>query len=85
MITNYYGTVVEGSADLQTSIAGTEIIPTGDRFYNFALQNDQIMHISINNGSYIYVRANQGIQVDVVSSCKIQESGVTYNWLAVRA
>lgn len=84
MINNYYGTVIKGSPSLQTSVANQEIVPTGVTLYNFNLMNDQICNISINGSDYIYVRANQGIIIDKITSCKIQQNGVTFNWISVQ-
>jgi hypothetical protein len=85
MITNYRGTNIQGSADLQTSTAATEILPTGVKFVNFEMYNDAICHVSINGSDYIYLRANQGIQIDLINSFKIEEDGITFNWIGVEA
>lgn len=83
MITNYYGTIVVGSSELETSVANQEIVPNGKKLYNFELFNDQSCTMSINNGAPIFIRANQGIKVAVLNSCKINESSITYNWIGV--
>lgn len=83
IITNYYGTVVKGSSELETSIAEQEILPNGLRFANFEITNDQICTISINGGDYIYLRANQGLSIPVCNSCKIKENDITYNWTGI--
>lgn len=85
MINGYMGTNIEGSPDLQTSVADAEILTSGNRYYNFSLLNYSDCHISINGSSYIFIKANQGIQIDVINSCKIQESSINFNWIAVRA
>jgi hypothetical protein len=82
MINNYRGKVFDGSSDLQTSVADQEIIPNGNTYVNFSLQNDQNCHIIINSGDSIFIRASQGIFVDVISSCKIVEDNITFNWFA---
>lgn len=82
MINNYTGTVIVGSPTLQTSVAGQEIIESP--VFNFDILNDQDCHMSFNGGAYIFVRANQGFQIDVVSSCIIQETGITFNYIGVR-
>jgi hypothetical protein len=83
MITNYKGTSILGSSALQTSVANQEIIPANKSLVNFELVNDQICTISINGGTAIYIRANQGILIDVIKSCKIVEAGITFNWIGV--
>lgn len=80
MITNYKGTVLLGSSDLQTSVANEEIIDANTRVINFQLQNNTECHISINGCSPKYFRANQGITFPIVSSCKIIEDGIVFNW-----
>ena len=72
-----------GSAALETSVAAQEIIPTIQYgvIYDFEMLNDQACHISVNGGSYIYLRAEQGIQLDMVTSLKIQENNITFNWV----
>jgi hypothetical protein len=74
-----------GSANLQTSVAGQEILPEGMRLFDFKLTNDQICHVSINGGDYIYLRANQGISTTLTYSVKIQEAGITFNWIGLRS
>lgn len=81
MIVNEYSTIILGSSDLETSVAEEEIVPSSKRLVNFQLINDQNCHISLNGGGYIFVRANQGINIPVVYSCKIQEDNITYNWI----
>ncbi len=81
---DYNGTVVLGSSALQTSVAEQEICADGVGYINFSLLNDYDCHISFNGGDYIYLRALQGIQLDVVNSCKILEDGITYNFVGVK-
>jgi hypothetical protein len=81
---NYKGTIVEGSAAILTSVGETEILPTGKHFINFQLLNDQACTIAINNGTPIYVRALQGISIDVALSVKIQQDNITFNWIGTR-
>lgn len=83
MSVNYLGTVVCGSADLQTSTAGAEILD--GKYVNFQLYNDGDCHIKVNDGAYIFIRALQGIAVDYANSIKIEESGKTFNWIGVKA
>lgn len=83
-INNYLGTAILGSPSLQTSVANQEIIPANTKLVNFNLSNDQACTISINGGTAVYFRANQGISVDVINSCKIIENGITFNWIGVK-
>lgn len=69
-----------GSSDLQTSVANTEIIPTGKTINEFSLTIDANCHIIFNGGSAIYYRANTTLQYDSVFSVKIVENGITFNW-----
>lgn len=79
----YQGTVVCGSAELQTSVAGAEVLDS--KYVNFELYNDADCHIKVNGGAYIFVRALQGISIDIANSVKFQEDGKTFNWIGVRA
>ena len=83
MITNYYGTKVLGSTALQTSTADLEILPANTALINFELMNDQLCTIAVNGGTPIYLRALQGIHIDVANSIKIHEAGITFNWIGV--
>jgi hypothetical protein len=85
LIINYKGTNIQGSADLQTSVAEEEIIPTGIKYVNFEMLNDSACHVSINGSEYIYIRANQGIAIDFISSLKIEENSISFNWIGVMA
>lgn len=81
-----------GSSNLQTSVANEEIIPSppqGQYRYNcytFSFMNDQACSVVINNSSSIYLRANQGFNMDEndapIISFKIVENGITFNWIA---
>lgn len=73
------GREIIGSPSLQTSLAGVEIVP--QTLYRFELQNDQDCHIAFNGGAYIFLRAGQGVDIDIVDSCKIQEAGITFNFI----
>jgi len=81
---NYKGTVVFGSTSLQTSVAEQEICSPQTSYIDFCILNDQDCHMSFNGGDYIFVRASQGVQLNVVNSCKIQESGITYNFIGMK-
>ena len=82
----YYSISVNGSSDLQTSVAGEEILD-GKNYVNFQILNDQDCHIKINNKNYIFLRANQGYQSisGSVFSCKIEENSITFNWIGDEA
>lgn len=85
MITNYYGSMVLGSEDIEISVAGAEIIPEGSgRVINFQLLNDDDCHININNSGYKFIRAGQGVAIPVVKSVKIQEAGIEFNWIGIK-
>ena len=85
MIVNNYNSKVEGSEDIETSVAGEEIIPSGvGRILNFELLNDNECHININGSGYKIIRAGQGVAIPVVKSVKIEENGITYNWIGIK-
>lgn len=85
MIVNYKGTKIYGSANLQTSVAGEEIIPSGIGIMNFQLINNADCHVSLNGGDYIYIPKSLGLNIPVVNSCKIQENGVQFSWIGMGA
>jgi hypothetical protein len=81
-----------GSSSLQISVANAEILPSSPsnwttpyNFYKFSFKNDQDCHIIINGGNQIFIRANQGFEMneidDTITSFKIVESGITFNWI----
>ena len=82
-----------GSAALETSVAGAEIIPAVPltwvnayySFNKFEFVNDQICTIKVNGGDPIYLRANQGFKTEKgdiqVTSFKVVEANITYNWI----
>ncbi|MCP1459664.1 hypothetical protein J3D57_001634 [Bacillus amyloliquefaciens] len=81
-----------GSSMLEKSKPNHEVIPSPPAtwtikysFYKFSFSNDQECHVSINGGDPIYLRAGQGFQMDAhdspITSFKISESGITYNFL----
>jgi hypothetical protein len=73
-----------GSNAIHTSVAKAEIVPSGTTISDFQLLNDQACTVRINNGPVIYLRALQGLSLGFVSSLKIQEGGITYNWIGSR-
>ena len=76
----YYGSKVLGSGDILTSVAGAEILTEGS-VRGFELVNDQPCTISINGGDPIHFRALQGVALELAHSVKIQENGITFNWI----
>jgi hypothetical protein len=92
---NPKGAGIIGSDVIKTSVAGAEIIPDaiatkgwteGYELKQFSLLNNQACTISINGTTAIYLSAGQGINIDnslLVTSVKIIESGITYNWIGV--
>ncbi len=81
-----------GSAALETSVANAEIVPSAPAdwtddlytFYKFDFYNDQDCTVKINGGNAIFLRAGQGFNSDVtdadITSFKIVENNITYNW-----
>lgn len=81
-----------GSESLQTSVANQEILPPSPsnwtydrRFKSISLFNDQACRIIINNEKPIYLREGQGFNADwsstPITSIKIVEDGITFNWI----
>jgi hypothetical protein len=74
-----------GSSDIETSIADTEVIPSGKTLYKFSMKILQEAHISINNGTPIYMAANSKFETSVedewLYSLKFSESGIKYHWV----
>ncbi|MFK3936673.1 hypothetical protein ACI2JA_04045 [Alkalihalobacillus sp. NPDC078783] len=81
-----------GSESLQTSVANQEILPPSPsnwtyrrRFNKLSLMNDQDCTLVINNQKGIFLREGQGFNVEQsdtpVSSLKIVEDGITFNWI----
>jgi hypothetical protein len=85
MQVNYMGTVVNGSANLQTSVAGAEILVGNVRHFNVDIINQSDCHMSINGGMYIFIPSGFGKSIDVCNSIKIQENGVTFTWTGTKA
>lgn len=77
----YFGSVVLGSDEILTSVANAEILNRPVR--NFELVNDQPCTISINGSDPIHLRALQGVAFDIAYSVKIQENGITFNWIGL--
>ena len=82
-----------GSAALQISVAGAEIVPSPPitwvnvnySFDKFEFVNDQICTVIVNGSDPIYLRANQGFKTEKgdmdITSFKVVEGAITYNWL----
>ena len=85
MITNNMGTVIVGSANLQTSVANAEIISSDTRVINLSIINNSDCHMIINGSNSIFIRANQGLLIDVCHSLKIVEAGIVFNWTGQKA
>lgn len=83
-----------GSADLETSVANAEILPSppvgwtiGYNINKFSFYNTETCHITINSASTsIYLRAGQGFSMDItdypITSFKVVENNIHYNWIA---
>jgi hypothetical protein len=84
-----------GSANLETSVANVEILPTPSGWSTgmvytinkFSFYNTEACHITINDASAsIYLRAGQGFSTDItdklITSFKIVENNIHYNWIA---
>lgn len=81
-----------GSSILQTSVANEEIIPfpptnrsTPYKIQKLGLMNEADCTILINNKTKIFLKAGQGFSTTVedqpITSLKIIESGVKFNWV----
>ena len=74
-----------GSPNLETSTLNMELIPNKIILYRLTLMNDQDCHISINDSDWIFIRGGQGFSTepddDNLHSFKIQETGITFNWI----
>ena len=93
---NRVGIGYDGSSDLKTSTANMQLIPVspvewtvGYRYYKFSFMNNHNCHIKINNDeNVIYLRANQGFEINEVDapihSFVIVESGIEFNWVGER-
>lgn len=86
------GVMYLGSEAVQTSIANKEILPKppknwtmGYHLYKFSIMNYSDCTLVINNKAKLFLRANQGFNSDSqdasISSVKIVESGVEFNWI----
>jgi len=80
LITDNFGSIMLGSANLQISMAGVEILTGNPRVLNFSIIADNDYHITINGGTPIFIRGSQILLVPVVNSVSIVEAGITYNW-----
>lgn len=85
---------VIGSSAVETSVAGVEILPDaisvegwsiGYKLREFSLNNTQACTVSINGEAAIYLTAGQGINLNslMVTSVKIMENSINYNWMGV--
>ena len=82
-----------GSSELETSVAGAEIVPSPPvewvnanySFNKFEFVNDQACTVIVNNSDPIYLRASQGFKAEKrdmnITSFKVVEGAITYNWI----
>lgn len=84
MQVNYRGTNIKGSPTLLTSVANAEIITEGT-VLNFSFMNTDDCVVIVNSGGNIFLRAEQGLFIDVVNSFKVVTAGVAFNWVATLA
>lgn len=84
-------TKIIGSKNIETSVANREIVPDAPanwtiqmRFKKFSLMNYGNCTLIV-NGEEIFLKSNQGFNTDyddaMISSVKIKENGVEYNWI----
>jgi hypothetical protein len=82
-----------GSPDIMVSAANQEVVPTAPvswtlpyQLYKFSFYNTEVCHVSINGGDWIYLKAGQGFNSELndanITSFKIQEAGIHYNFIA---
>lgn len=81
------GSGFTGSSELQTSVAGQEIISNNKQIIRFSIMNQDNCNISVNGGDYVFIPAYYGVNLVpedfVVQSVKIQQSGIEFNWAGV--
>ena len=79
------GSRYEGSPEIETSVAGEEILPENKAYYKFGLMVDEDCTVSINGSNPIFLRAGLGFTMNEIdgriSSVKIQEDGIPFNWI----
>lgn len=86
-----YGDGYLGSNNLLTSVANQEVIPStpldwtnGYHLYKFSFKNDQACQVIINNETTLYLRANEGFNIELgdkeIFSFKIVQADITFNW-----
>lgn len=87
------GSGYKGSPELEFSTTEHyEVIPKlpdkslkENFLYKFSFFNDQDCTVIINDGDPIYLRANQGFQMDendaLIYSFVIVEEGISFNWI----
>jgi hypothetical protein len=90
---NRFGSGYIGTDTLKTSVAQQELIPSPPvnwtvkySLYKFTFMNDQDCSVLINgNTTAIFLRAGQGFETTdsdaPIYSFKINESGITYNFV----
>lgn len=88
----YKGSGYLGSDVLETSVANAEIIPDppsdwtyGYKLYKMDFMNQTACTIRINDKVDLYLLAKQGFKMNIqdepITSFKIIESGIQYNWI----
>lgn len=81
-----------GSPSILTSVINQQIVPelpatwTYLSFKQFSFFNENGCRVKINGGNEIFLRAEQGFNIDEndppITSFIIVEDGVRYNWIA---
>lgn len=82
-----------GSSTIQTSVANKEIVPIaqagwtqGYKLRKFSFNNEQDCRIVINGNVTLFLKAEQGFEMGQddlpITSFKIVESAIKYNWIA---
>lgn len=81
-----------GSSNIQSSVAGREIIPAspsnwtgGYRVRKLSFDNEQNCTIILNGTTTIFLKAGLGFEMDYedasITSFVIVESGINYTWI----
>lgn len=85
------GSEYMGSSKIETSVGNREILPKSPahwtmvhRFYKLSIMNYSDCTLIVND-TELFLKANQGFNSDKndasITSLKIKESGVEYNWI----
>lgn len=80
-----FGTEFHGSDSIEVSAADAEIIPDKINMYKFSLYNEDDCTVSINGSKPIFLRGGAGFSTEqndaMISSFKILEDGINFNWV----